>query len=151
MTAKKVTSKFLRELKIKRFITYGSGGGHFDHVGGNFACHAHLFLIRDDDTCAFTNPDQLEKCYGDVWGQIPVGLAVTPFRIPGKFPDIPESLRDSPDPQPLESNREIVILETPNRLATSACDAPNTNMPNAFSRLELSSRNIKISKNDGKC
>ena len=41
------------------------------------------FLIRDDDTCAMTRPEELEACYREIWDEIPVGLSVTPFRIPG--------------------------------------------------------------------
>lgn len=37
------------------------------------------FAIRDDDTCYFTRPDELEANYGRVWHRCPVSLAVVPF------------------------------------------------------------------------
>jgi hypothetical protein len=35
--------------------------------------------LRDDDTCAFTDPATLERVYGRVWKQVPVCLATVPF------------------------------------------------------------------------
>jgi len=68
------------------------------------------FLIRDDDTCAFTAPEELIDCYGEIWGTIPVGLAVTPFRIPGDHPAVPHRVRGMTDPLPLEQNGEITAF-----------------------------------------
>ena len=39
------------------------------------------FAIRDDDTCYFTDPADLERVYHDVWEQVPVCLATVPFAI----------------------------------------------------------------------
>lgn len=35
--------------------------------------------IRDDDTNYFTNPEELNFAYGDIWGKCPVTLAVVPY------------------------------------------------------------------------
>ena len=35
--------------------------------------------IRDDDTCYFTEPSELERVYHDVWDRVPVCLATVPF------------------------------------------------------------------------
>jgi predicted deacetylase len=37
--------------------------------------------IRDDDTCYFTDPADLERVYHDVWDRVPVCLATVPFAI----------------------------------------------------------------------
>ncbi len=68
------------------------------------------FLIRDDDTCAYTRPDDLVRCYASIWDHQPVGLAVTPFRIPGDFHTVPASHRGRTDPLPLEDNAELVAF-----------------------------------------
>ena len=39
------------------------------------------FAIRDDDTCYFTDPSELERVYHDVWDQVPICLATVPFAI----------------------------------------------------------------------
>ncbi|MEE9304007.1 MAG: DUF2334 domain-containing protein [Thiotrichaceae bacterium] len=64
------------------------------------------FIIRDDDTCALTKPEELEKCYGFLRDNAPVCLSVTPFRIPGKIWDIDEKLKNVP--QSLETNQELL-------------------------------------------
>ena len=66
------------------------------------------FLIRDDDTCAFTSPEELIACYEEIWDRIPVALSVTPFRVPGDYHTVPESYRSVTEPLPLESNPAIV-------------------------------------------
>lgn len=68
------------------------------------------FLIRDDDACAITFPEQLVDCYQDIWDHVPVGLAVTPFRIPGDYASVPENLRGSTEPLPLEANQDMVAF-----------------------------------------
>jgi len=40
------------------------------------------FAIRDDDTCYFTRPAQLESLYGALWERHPVSLSVIPFATP---------------------------------------------------------------------
>ena len=69
------------------------------------------FLIRDDDACALTRPEEIEECYGRLWDEIPIGLSVTPFRIPDKpgF-GIPETLTELDEPHPLGENTEMVAF-----------------------------------------
>lgn len=66
------------------------------------------FLIRDDDTCAMTRPEEIEACYGAVWDTVPVGLSVTPFRVPGTLRGVPEHLMGSEVPLPLGDAPELV-------------------------------------------
>ena len=37
--------------------------------------------IRDDDTCYFTDPADLERVYHDVWDHVPICLATVPFAV----------------------------------------------------------------------
>ena len=66
------------------------------------------FLIRDDDPSAMTQPQELENCWGQVWDEVPVGLSVTPFRIPGSGQGVPEQFVGSEEALPLEENQELV-------------------------------------------
>lgn len=66
------------------------------------------FVIRDDDTCGFTSPDEILSCYQSMWPQIPVSLSVTPFRVPGNDRNAPEHLKGNMDVLPLDKNDEIV-------------------------------------------
>jgi predicted deacetylase len=51
--------------------------------------------IRDDDTCYFTDPSELERVYHDVWDQVPICLATVPFAIGYERAGIPrEHWRD---------------------------------------------------------
>lgn len=69
-----------------------------------------IFVIRDDDTCGYTDPAELLACYQDIWNQIPVSIAVTPFRIPGNSEGVPETVKHMVDPIPLSGNKEIISL-----------------------------------------
>ena len=67
------------------------------------------FLIRDDDACALTRPEEIERCYGRIWDEIPIGLSVTPFRVPDKTGHgMPETLSRLDEPHPLGDNSEMV-------------------------------------------
>ncbi len=68
------------------------------------------FLLRDDDTCAMTRPEEIEACYGRIWDDVPISLSVTPFRIPGRTTGVPASLVGSSDVLPLEQNAELVAF-----------------------------------------
>ncbi len=68
------------------------------------------FLIRDDDTCAFTRPEELTRCYEGIWHKVPVNLSVTPFRIPGCFKTVPKSFFGQTAPIPLEENQELIAF-----------------------------------------
>lgn len=68
------------------------------------------FLIRDDDTCGFTRPEELVRCYEGIWDRIPVALSVTPFRVPGKQATTPDSPWPGDEPLPLDYNPELVTF-----------------------------------------
>lgn len=66
------------------------------------------FCIRDDDTNFFTQPEELEKAYGQIteWG--PVSLAVIPFCRTGDNKAVPLNRRDSWSVHPLHENERLV-------------------------------------------
>lgn len=66
------------------------------------------FVIRDDDTCAFTRPEELLASYRPLIQTMPVSLSVTPFRVPGAYHFVPESLYGSTNPIALDTNAELV-------------------------------------------
>ena len=62
------------------------------------------FAIRDDDTCYFTEPDELVRVYGDVWERVPVCLATVPFAIGYERAGIPREHWHSNRAWPLGDN-----------------------------------------------
>jgi predicted deacetylase len=64
--------------------------------------------LRDDDTCYFTSPAEIERVYGDVWQRIPVCLATVPFAVGYPRHGIPETEWHSGRRFPLEENHELV-------------------------------------------
>jgi hypothetical protein len=64
--------------------------------------------LRDDDTCYFTSPEELERVYGDVWRQMPVCLATVPFAIGYPRAGIPEAEWHSGTAFALEENPTLV-------------------------------------------
>lgn len=64
--------------------------------------------LRDDDTCYFTSPSEIERVYGDVWQRVPVCLATVPFAVGYPRAGIPESEWHSGRRFPLDDNRELV-------------------------------------------
>src|SRR4051812_1940274 len=66
------------------------------------------FAIRDDDTCYFTDPAELERVYHDVWDRVPVCLATVPFAVGYERVGIPREHWHSGRAFPLEENRELV-------------------------------------------
>jgi predicted deacetylase len=64
--------------------------------------------IRDDDTCYFTAPSELERVYADVWDRVPVCLATVPFAVGYPRAGIPESEWHSGRRFPLEQNAALV-------------------------------------------
>lgn len=64
--------------------------------------------IRDDDTSFFTQPEQLEAVYHDVWDRVPVCLAVVPHAMGFADKAIPEKYWQTHRPFPLEENPAIV-------------------------------------------
>jgi len=65
-------------------------------------------VIRDDDTCCFTKPEEIHACYEQVWDDVPVSLSVTPYRIPGNDKNLPGNLLGCRDVLPLHENNELV-------------------------------------------
>jgi hypothetical protein len=63
--------------------------------------------IRDDDTCYFTAPDDLERVYADIWDRVPVCLAVVPFAIGYRRAGIPEAHWNDGRAFALEKNGEL--------------------------------------------
>jgi predicted deacetylase len=64
--------------------------------------------IRDDDTCYFTSPSELERVYSDVWDRVPVCLATVPFAVGYPRAGIPETEWHSGRRFPLDANPELV-------------------------------------------
>src|SRR5262249_3554953 len=64
--------------------------------------------LRDDDTCYFTSPQELERVYADVWDRVPVCLAVVPFAVGYQRAGIPEHEWHSGRRFPLEENPQLV-------------------------------------------
>ena len=66
------------------------------------------FAIRDDDTSYFTQPEELEKAYGDIWDQAPVSLAVIPFVGGGKIESISPEYWQGDRVFPIGENERLV-------------------------------------------
>ena len=64
--------------------------------------------LRDDDTSYFTAPETLEQVYGDVWGRVPVCLAVVPFAVGYEQAGIPPEHWHSGEMFALERNPVLV-------------------------------------------
>jgi len=68
------------------------------------------FAIRDDDTCYFTDPADLERVYEDVWDQVPICLATVPFAIGYERTGIPREHWHDGDAFALERNSELTTF-----------------------------------------
>lgn len=66
--------------------------------------------IRDDDTCYFTSPVELERVYRGIWEQVPVCLATIPFAKGYKSPAVPAQYWTSGEAFALERNSEMTAL-----------------------------------------
>ncbi len=64
--------------------------------------------IRDDDTCYFTAPAELERVYADVWDRVPICLAAVPFAIGYERRGIPREHWRSTEAFALDRNTELV-------------------------------------------
>jgi len=67
-----------------------------------------FFCIRDDDTSFFTQPEDLERAYGEVTALGPVSLAVIPFCRAGLSKGVPPAFRGRWSVHPLEENQALV-------------------------------------------
>ena len=68
------------------------------------------FAIRDDDTCYFTDPADLERVYHDVWDQVPVCFATVPFAIGYERAGIPREHWHDGEAFPLERNSALTAF-----------------------------------------
>ena len=66
--------------------------------------------IRDDDTCYFTAPAELERVYRGIWEQVPVCLATIPFAKGYKSPAVPQTHWSSGEAFALERNNEVAAF-----------------------------------------
>ena len=66
------------------------------------------FAIRDDDTCYFTQPEQIERLYSGIWDVCPISLAVVPFHASTRSGALPVEHRSGDDVFPLGENRALV-------------------------------------------
>ena len=66
------------------------------------------FCIRDDDTCYFTSPEQLESAYGDFTRYGPVSLAIVPFCRAGTSKGVPARFRGQWSVHSLHENEALV-------------------------------------------
>jgi predicted deacetylase len=63
--------------------------------------------LRDDDTCYFTAPADLERVYTGLWDRIPVCLATVPFAIGYQRSGIPRQHWHDGEAFAIERNREL--------------------------------------------
>jgi hypothetical protein len=66
------------------------------------------YVLRDDDTSAFTDPRVLERAYGDIWDRVPVSLAVIPFAVKTWNWGDPFRFRQGTTPHPVGENGPLV-------------------------------------------
>lgn len=68
-----------------------------------------LFAIRDDDTCFFTQPEELEAVYSPLLGQIPISLAVVPFTVAAHREIVFSTSASDGQTFPFGENEELII------------------------------------------
>jgi len=68
------------------------------------------FAIRDDDTCYFTDPADLERVYHDVWDHVPICLATVPFAIGYERVGIPREHWHDGEAFAIERNGALTAL-----------------------------------------
>jgi len=66
------------------------------------------FAIRDDDTCYFTHPEELDSCYSGIWDTCPISLSVVPFHACTKSGAVPKKYWSGDKIFSLEDNQELV-------------------------------------------
>ena len=64
--------------------------------------------IRDDDACYFTQPDELQSVYREIWDRAPICLATVPFAVGYERVGIPREHWRSGEAFALERNGELV-------------------------------------------
>ncbi len=65
-------------------------------------------ILRDDDTCYFTKPAELEQAFGDIWSFAPISLAVIPFVGKSLRNVVPGKYWHSEKKFPIGGNKELV-------------------------------------------
>jgi hypothetical protein len=68
------------------------------------------FAIRDDDTSFFTEPELLERVYGDLWDEVPISLAVVPFHASTKSGAVPREHWEGDREFPTADNAALVTF-----------------------------------------
>jgi predicted deacetylase len=66
--------------------------------------------IRDDDTCYFTSPRDLERVYDGIWDRVPVCLATIPFAKGYRSPAVPQQYWTAGETYALERNVEAAAF-----------------------------------------
>ena len=66
------------------------------------------FIIRDDDLCYFTNPEELNSIYHDIWNEFPITFATVPFQKGTFAGHIPLKYWHSKKIYPIGDNKELV-------------------------------------------
>jgi hypothetical protein len=66
------------------------------------------FAIRDDDTCFFTHPEQLERVYRAYWDRVPISLAIVPVHAATPSKGIPPEYWEGDGEFSLADNSALV-------------------------------------------
>ncbi|MCD6528137.1 DUF2194 domain-containing protein [bacterium] len=65
-------------------------------------------ILRDDDTCYFTKPEELKKAFGKIWDFAPISVAVVPF-VGGSLKSVvPKEYWGTNKLFPIGENKELV-------------------------------------------
>jgi len=69
-----------------------------------------IFAIRDDDVSFFTNWQDLDRLYANLWGKVPISFSVIPFAAPNWRGETKIRAEKSPNPsfKALHENTELV-------------------------------------------
>lgn len=66
------------------------------------------FAIRDDDINYFTNPEDLETIYGNIWNKCPISLSIVPFHASVKSGAIPPKYWTGDAIFPIDENKRLI-------------------------------------------
>jgi hypothetical protein len=67
-----------------------------------------LFIIRDDDTSFFTDPEELAAIYSSIWDRIPISLGIIPFDVPSYFRGFSDQFYQGSEPTSVAANAKLV-------------------------------------------
>lgn len=68
------------------------------------------FVIRDDDLCFFTDPEELQSVYGDIWQSFPVTFAAVPWQKGAFAGHVPLKYWHTTDAFPIAENTDLVAF-----------------------------------------